>query len=464
MKTYLISTPENKDTSNILPAYLAGDRRRYHIPCTECGAMIYLDWSIDIDEQEKAGITWKLDKSEKIIDESVGYICQECAGFIDESHKYEMNIAGEWRATAEPERDDYTSYHLSSLYAPPGMKDWKAYVHDYLQANPQSGQRDEGLYKTFMNLGLGECWEDKGEEPKANMLQTNQRDYQIDEIPEELSIRDGNGKIVLITCAADLNGKEDDARIDYEIVAWSETGANYSIRHGSIGTFVPRENTLANPIQRETWSYHSNKEKNVWDELEQVINQDYYTDNGRSMKPFMTGIDAPSHFATFAYNFIDNTNSNVVALKGRNDEAFTLSDADKPLFTSGKERNNLYMIEVNRIKDHLASHMKLNWQQGENQPNNYMNFPESDNGLYTYSGYFVQFESEQRVSKKKGEKNVMRWEKKNAASQNHFWDVRVYNIALKEIVTDMICRELKMKHFGWNDFVDIVLGDNRITG
>jgi len=38
-----------------------------------------------------------------------------------------------------------------------------------------------------------------------------------------------------------MNGTEQDARMDYEVVAWSESGATYSIKHGSIGTFIPRE-------------------------------------------------------------------------------------------------------------------------------------------------------------------------------------------------------------------------------
>ena len=47
-----------------------------------------------------------------------------------------------------------------------------------------------------------------------------------------MSENDGNGAIVFVTLGADMNGKPDDARLDYEIVAWSESGASYSINHG----------------------------------------------------------------------------------------------------------------------------------------------------------------------------------------------------------------------------------------
>jgi hypothetical protein len=50
------------------------------------------------------------------------------------------------------------------------------------------------------------------------------------------------------------------------------------------------------------------------------------------------------------------------------------------------------------------------------------------------------------------------WQKKTSTSQNHLFDCRVYNIALKEIITDLICKEYKLKNYGWGDFVNIILG------
>ena len=74
-------------------------------------------------------------------------------------------------------------------------------------------------------------------------------------IPEKLSVKDGNGQVVLITLASDLNGKMDDARLDYEVVAWTESGANYSIDHGSIGTFIPNQTQRQkDKDDREHWT------------------------------------------------------------------------------------------------------------------------------------------------------------------------------------------------------------------
>jgi phage terminase large subunit GpA-like protein len=252
MKLFYISTPETKNSSNIEPVYLKGDQRKFHIPCPCCGEFIPLEWRIESeqDPNEVAGITWQLDKKGDLIEDSVGYVCQKCGGFFDDTKKYDLNLLGEWKATAKPSMEGYYSYHISALYAPPGMFDWKHYVRQYMEAYPSEGMQKESLQQTFVNLCLGETFSPAGDAPKANDLQKNIRPYQIGVLPEKLSMKDGNGKIVLLTCACDLNGVEDDARLDYEILAWTETGSSYSIDQGSIGTFIPRENTRKTKVDR----------------------------------------------------------------------------------------------------------------------------------------------------------------------------------------------------------------------
>ena len=207
-----------------------GDQRRFHVPCPRCGEFIPLYWTVDVDG-EKAGIFFKTDDQGKLEEGSVGYICQKCAGFFTDSHKYEMNLAGSWKPMVKPSETGYYSYHISSLYAPPGMYDWEHYARKWIEANPLDGAVNTPQLRTFYNTVLGETWEDQGEAPKATSLSMNTRGYEVGEIPETLSMNDGNGRIILITCGSDLNGIIDDARLDYEIVGWSESGASYSIRH-----------------------------------------------------------------------------------------------------------------------------------------------------------------------------------------------------------------------------------------
>lgn len=465
MKLFYISTPEVKETSNIEPVFLLGDQRRYFVPCPCCGEYIPLFWSIEIESKpgEMGGIHWELDENNKLKPGSVGYICQKCGDKFDDSKKLQMNQSGEWRPTAEPSEEGYYSYHISCLYAPPGMFDWEYYVRQYLEANPPGGKRKETLHQTFLNVCLGETYEQQGEVPEAKVLEQNIRGYDIGTVPEKMSIADGNGKIVILTCACDLNGTLNDARLDYEVIAWAESGANYSVKHGSIGTFVPRESQVRVKEDREHWTYESHRPNSVWPELEKILGDIYMTDApnptpenpfrvGRRMNIAITGIDT-GHYTEFVYNFMDTTNKIVVGVRGDKESKLRKYDADTPSFKPGKERKNLFLVDVNFVKDRLAEAMKLKWHPNDiEQPPGFMNFPTPSSGLYLLKNYFSHFESEHRVIQEKDDIASFRWVKKSSNSQNHFWDVRVYNMALRDILVDIVTKEFKMKKATWADF------------
>jgi phage terminase large subunit GpA-like protein len=460
MKIIYSSSPELKSTSNIEPVYLLGDQRKYNIPCQCCGEYIPLVWNMEIaGTKETAGITWKVDNHGVLIPGSVGYVCQMCGGFFDDGNKYEFNLQGEWRPTATPSEAGYYSYHISSLYAPPGMYDWEFYTRQFMEANPPSG-RKENLYKTFVNVCLGETYEHKGAAPDANQVQAKTREYQIGVIPEWMSEKDGNGKIIMLTCACDLNGTEQDARLDYEIVAWSESGSSYSIKHGSIGTFIPRESQHTLKIDRERWTYEHYKSRSVWTELEKVITEVFSTDTGRKMKILVTGIDC-GHYTNHAYAFVDGTTAQgVIGIKGDKEEKYRKYKQDMALFKPAKERGKLYLLDVNYIKDLVADCIKLEWtpRDGVDQPPGYMNFPQSSGGLYSFNGYFKHYEAEHRTDDVKDGTIVgTRWVKKGTNEQNHFWDCYVYGFALKEMWAAMVLKEAKLKGT-WSDYVAYVLG------
>lgn len=458
-KTFYISSPELKTESNIEPGYLLGDQRKFHIPCPCCGDYIVLYWVVDEEGKRKGGITYELDEQGELIPGSVGYTCQSCGGFFTESRKDELLRMGEWRPTAKAKRPGYFSYHISSLYAPAGMFDWPHYVSKYLAANPPGQPQKEDLMKTFVNVVLGEPWEERGEAPKASQLMKNIRPYSINVVPENISIKDGNGEIVMLTCACDMNGTVEDARLDYEIVAWAESGASYSISHGSIGTFVPRENSIKNKTDRARWSYEEYKQNSVWPVLNEILNAKYTTDNGRQMKIAFSGIDC-GHYTNYAYAFLDKTNAFVVGLKGNKIDKYTRYDANAPTFKRGLERDKLYMLQVNKLKDELASLMKLRWDAGNDdyQPAGFMNFPQPANGLYGFENYFEHYEAEHCIVEDgtDGERLAYKWVKKTSVSQNHLWDCRVYNMALRDIFAHVVCQQSKI-NTSWANCVEILL-------
>lgn len=460
MKLFFISTPELKQTSNIEPVYLLGDQRKYFIPCPCCGEYIDLQWSVPLSSQmggERAGIVWQLDKTGKLIAESVKYRCQKCGDYFDDSKKGDLIRAGEWRPTAEPSEPGYYSYHISALYAPPGMKDWTKYVRQYLQANPPQGKQKEDKQKTFMNLCLGLPYEQTGKKNEADTIQRNTRDYEVDTVPHLISQKDKSRGIILLTCSVDLNGKVEDARLDYEVTAWAKNGSSYSIRHGSIGTFIPHESKNKPKADRLKWTYEKNG-NSVWPELEKILAKEFVTDSGTKMKIMLTGIDT-GHYTDHAYDFIDRTRFRVIGLKGNKEEEYRKFGIDMPHFKHAKERTKLYLLDVNYIKDRLSSNMELKWTPGVDgdQPEGFMNYPTPSSGMYQFRSYFEHFQAEHRVIESKDSSPIAaKWVKVNSSAQNHFWDCAVYNYALKDIWADMVLKANKpVIKGGWAEFVKL---------
>lgn len=450
-KIFYISTPELKSGSNIEPAYLLGDQRKYMTPCPCCGEFIEWVWAIE-ENGITGGVTWEVDENGELVKGSVGYTCQKCGGFFDDKKKSELLNAGYWQPTAKPSSPDFYSYHISSLYAPLGMYDWEHYVRDWINIHPVGQPRKESEYKTFVTVVLGLTYSEESEAPKANAIQRNTRDYKIKTIPEKQSIKDGNGRIVLLTCGSDMNGTKDDARLDYEIVAHSESGSTYSICHGSIGTFIPRENTLVNKIDRERWTYEEKGARSVWPEFEKIINQSFSTEDGRAMKIALTGLDC-GHHSQYAYTFIEKVNLKVkrpivVGVKGDKEDQNIRFGIDVKHVKPARERINLWILQVGLIKDKLAGYMGLRWiDLTDSQPNNFMNYPQPADGLYGFSNFFEHYEAEQRVVVK-GEDNegvASRWVKKTSVAQNHLWDCRVYNLAVVDIYLELLSKEYKQK-------------------
>lgn len=454
-KIFYVSSPQLKGMSNIDSVFVKGDQRYYKVPCPKCHKYIFLKWEIKVTDRDPAGIIWELDSHGNLDTKSVGYICQECAGFFNDSHKFQMNIDGFWEPTAIPVEENHFSYQLPSLYSPSFMDGWAVIVQKYLNANPKNAAPIESKVQTFFNLQLGEPYEKIGKGNDASGLLKNIRPYAVGIIPDIIAReRDGNGSIVIVTCAVDLNGKIEDARADYEVVAWSETGASYSITHGSIGTFVYKEGE--DKGDRPKLTYEHKKPNSLWPELEKVLGTVYKTQSGKQMKIVLTGVDC-GHFTTLAYAFIDKTNHNVIGVKGDKENQYRKFGIDVPIFRHAKERTRLFLLDVNHIKDTVSNMMDLKWSpvDGEVQPVDYMNYPQPLGNKYMHDTYFKHYEAEERIEdKKEGEGVASRWMKKKGGPQNHFWDVRIYNYALREIYADMTLRMNKPPMKGnWHDFV-----------
>jgi phage terminase large subunit GpA-like protein len=458
MKLFYISTPELKEGSNIENVYFLGDQRKYHIPCPNCKELIeLLFFGVGEGVENAGGMKWELDKRGNLIDSSVVYECQKCRKTFDEENKLKLLNSGKWIATALPSRPGYYSYHLSALYAPPFMYDWTHYVRDYLEACPPGQEKDERKYQTFLNVCLGETYHPETKRIDANKLQHNVRKYQAGIIPESLSMKDGNGRIIMITCGVDLNGKSDDARIDFEVVAFSETGATYSIDHGSFGTFDKYENRHAD---RPKYRYEFGYKNTVWPLLEEYITQVFETDTGRKMEIMTTGIDS-GYQTDWAYKFRNETKAKAICIKGDDDANRYLSQSAnlKTYKNSRQMPEKLYLAQNQFSKDLLARYMSLNWnpESDKGQPEGFMNFPTPADGKYQYVNFFSHFAAEEKRMNKDGKfRWVKRKETKEERIENHLYDCRLYAMVTKDVVVDVLCKAFKVHNPSWITFVQLI--------
>jgi len=177
-KILRISTPLIKETSTIWKAFLDGDQNYYYIACPDCGHMQRLEWRF-----------LKYSTNEhKIVDiESVYYECQgeSCNYHIANEEKTAILVpeclggSAKWIPhNKEKARPKTKSYQFSALYAPVGMDSWADLAQQWVDA-----QGDPEKLQVFINLNLGEPFEDQSDAPPAETLHVLKGSYQRGQLP-----------------------------------------------------------------------------------------------------------------------------------------------------------------------------------------------------------------------------------------------------------------------------------------
>jgi phage terminase large subunit GpA-like protein len=455
-KIIYLSSPLLLDSSIIYELYLRGNQNVYYVPCPKCGEYIELVWNERNENNTRYGVIFDI-KNGEVIRKSVRYRCGKCENdFSEKKYKYEMLNNGIWTPTIEREDKTFASYRISALYAPVTMDNWYDYAKQYQQAYPRGGIKDDAKFQVFENSVEGKPHKPQGQTLKSTKLQQNRREYKIGECPFELSKKDNNGDIMIISVQCDLNGYEHDGRIDYSVVGHSEKGPTYNIDAGSFGTFIPKVekqalekegvNVAKLEAKRIKYTYQFGVENSIWDGFEEIVKQKF----GKYERPVTILAVDVGHMDSYALEFVNKMRKYgvfCVGVKGEKQEAF--QDQGKTDFgyiyrnsTSG----DFFLLNVNVIKDRLAKYINCNSYVKDDgqlkQESNFMNFPEYDTKVpkYTYRNFFAHYESEHKLEKKQeGTSPKFLWEKKRPTIQNHFWDVEVYNIFCRILITDVIC-------------------------
>jgi phage terminase large subunit GpA-like protein len=324
-KVLIGSTPAKpKGLSLIETEYNASSMGEYHVPCPSCAHMQPLVWR----DPETGLYMLKFDRNEKgeVINESVRYICRACKFEIDERHKQRMLDAGRW-VHKFPDRTDgrglfIRGFRLNALYSP-WRPIWASLAHKWVKA-----QDNPERLKTFINLSLGETFDEGGDSIEAHALAARRENFQQGApIP--------NAACVLVaTCDVQNN------RVEIQHTAFGPGEESWLIDHHVV---------WGNPGHDDTWR-----------EVDEWLLQTYQHESGVMLFPSIVLIDSGDGGNTDnVYDYVvprQNTRRRVFACKG-------VDYLSKPgLAAEGqtkKARVRLFTVATYAAKDRIFARLKI---------------------------------------------------------------------------------------------------------
>jgi len=368
-KIFRLSTPTIKEVSIIEPLFEGGTRERYFIPCPHCGNMDYIKWD---------NIKWENDDPKTVM-----LLCESCGVLIEEHHKTQMLMDGEWRA-GNPDAP-YPSFHISSLYSPYGFYKWSEAVDLYLRA---VRNHDNTLLKTFVNTVLGETWTESGRIVKGSYLEKRKETYKA-EVP--------NG-VLLLVASADIQKD----RIETEVVGWGKGMESWGIDYS-----VFRGDTERN---------------NIWLQLDEYLNRTWKGENGANYPLSITAIDSGFH-SKLVYEFCRlREHRRIYPVRG--DEGWGKGYIDRPM-----RKNKFGVWAFRAFADEIKSKV-FSYLQIDDEGAGFCHWP---NKPCYDKVYFNQLTSEYLDKKWKNGKYYLRWILPQGR-RNEALDVRMLNIAALNIL------------------------------
>jgi phage terminase large subunit GpA-like protein len=234
------STPTLKGSSNIEIGFELGDKRRWWVPCGDCGTWQTLKWD---------NVTWhgKDEPNEEQHPETARYACAECGSLWDDGARIAAIRSGEWRA--EKPFKGHASYHMSELYST--FRRMRAVVQSYIDKVAADD------LQAFHNVSLAETYEALGEQAEPHTLMARRERY-----PAKVPM----GGIVL-TSGIDM--QQD--RLECEVVAWGHGEESWSVEYRVF---------WGDPLQAD-----------VWEDLEYYLSQTFRHESGAQLPITCAAVD-----------------------------------------------------------------------------------------------------------------------------------------------------------------------------
>jgi phage terminase large subunit GpA-like protein len=384
-KSFKGSTPgEPKGISRIDEEYDKGSQGLFHVPCPHCGFEQALWWR-DPETQEYR-LVYEVDALGLPKRDSIRYVCKSCRGSIlEQKHKNSMLRAGRW-VHKYPERL-VKSYHINALYSP-----WKLNWHTLATEWVEAQDKPEKL-KTFINLNLGETWDEGGVTFDRNALVERKECYKpgaSEDEQQEIVVPEA---VAVLVASVDVQHN----RLELQVTGFGAEEEQWLINH---------EQVMGDPGQPE-----------VWRELDDWLLTAYPRVGGGEMLPVITLIDSGSGgHADSVYKFTElrqNTRRRVYACKGFD---FLSKPGLAVRGTTKKQNVIVWNVATYAAKDRIISRLK------KAQPGpGFMHFP-----MWTTEEYFDQLTAEKKITRVDRRTRRLRSEYVQTHPRNEALDLTVY--------------------------------------
>lgn len=365
-KTFRWSTPTDKLSSTIEPAYQGSDRRKFHVPCPKCGVSQVLRWG---------QVKWQKDKPE-----TAYYLCsnKDCSHHWTDTEKFKALKLGKWIAERKTRRR--AGFWINGIYSP-----WMTFKQ--MAEEAMEAEKDVQIKKVWVNTFLCETWEEAGLTIEPKELAEKREPYGA-KVPRD---------VLILTAGVDVQ----DDRLEVEVMGWGLDEETWGFRYLQL---------LGSPGARHNMG--------VWKMLDNFLSTEYEHELGIKMKVAWACVDTGGHFTQQVYNYIrPRQQAGIYAVKGS-------SVYGKPIVNRAKKTKKgieLLMIGTDAAKALIYHRLAV-----EKPGPQYMHFPQDPAFGYDEE-YFKQLTAEKAIKKKKGGVVVREWVQ--IRQRNEALDNRVYATA-----------------------------------
>lgn len=217
-KHIFVSTPTIKGASEIEKYYLESDQRVYMLPCPHCGCEFEYKWEY---------VVWDKDADGAALPLTARIVCPHCKEVARGAYRPDHEILALGRWVPQNPGAKTKGYHINSLCSP-----WVNLYELVDEFVTVSHNKDKAGLMEFVNLKLGEVWDEQLTRDDWQRLYDRRENYPANTLPP--------GALVL-TCGVDVQHD----RLEASVYAWGSGKESWGIEHRVF---------YGSPESSETWA------------------------------------------------------------------------------------------------------------------------------------------------------------------------------------------------------------------